>query len=45
MRHHASDRSDTSIIALKRSVRQLLWMAAIHLGLVILITGRVYEVD
>lgn len=42
--HRATrDRSDPPLIVLKRSVRQLLWMTGITLVLVILITGRVYE--
>ena len=44
MHRTARKRSDTPIIAVRRSVRQLLWMAAINLALVIAITGRVYEV-
>ena len=43
MRRTPCDRSDPPFIMLKRSVRQLLWMTGITGVLVILTTGRVYE--
>ena len=36
-------RSDTPIVALKRSVRQLLAMAAVNLMLTVLVAARVFE--
>lgn len=45
MRRTTCDRSEPPFIMLKRSVRQLLWMIAISVALVILVTGRVYELN